>query len=146
MAARHEMTLEELQNNYEFKVATRMIKKEFPWVKEIILPDSNETLNEYNIIFLGLLIDVNKVHEEYEWVPNSWVNWNVSRYGSYSAPYMSTIFDISYREGEEPIEDMIQMAKSVHKSVAIPSELKLPEGRTLSFSNFVVDDTLTPQN
>ena len=51
MASDFPLTYEELLDNYEFKVGRRILIREYPWIKDVILKDP-EDVNKYNLIFV----------------------------------------------------------------------------------------------
>ena len=70
MAHFREITKQELDNNYEYKVVKKVLLREFPFIKSI---DVNEDkLNEYSIISLDLTIDPQMITDEYGWELTSW--------------------------------------------------------------------------
>jgi hypothetical protein len=131
------LTSEQLENNYEYKVVKKMIKKEYPWVIDVI-PPSEKDLNEYNLIFLDLVIDPYILQEEKEWPIIYYIIYNLKHYGTYKGTYLSVIFDVSYRESQDVIEEMITLAQGVKKSPALPKDLKLPENRRFSIGSFII--------
>ena len=58
-----EYTVEELYDNYEFKVVRRAIMKEFPWIKNVTVTRDN--LDKYNTIFLDFEVDLHRLLESY---------------------------------------------------------------------------------
>jgi len=139
MAVKHNdlLTPEQLENSYEYKVVKRMLKKEYPWIIDII-PPSEDKLNEYNLIFLDLVINPYMLQKEMDWPIIYWVMHNLKNFGRYESSYLSVIFDIAYRESEDLVDDMMALAKGVKKSPALPQDLKLPESRNFAVGNFIV--------
>lgn len=138
MSVRNPMTPEELRNNYEFKVVRRAIMKEFPYVLDVGFID--DEINNYNLIFLEIVIDPVKMGEFYGWEINPWIKGIINRNQRYRATYPSLIFDVSYTiardEVNEPIMDLIE---GIHKSPALPDDLRLPNGRTFNIGAFVIN-------
>jgi hypothetical protein len=135
------LTPEQLENNYEYKVVKRAIKKEYPWVIDVI-PPSEDKLNEYNLIFIDLLIDPYKLQQEKGWELVYYLPSHLKAMGRYYSPYLSTIFDIPYPEGQEIPNEIERMAKSIKQSPALPNDLKLPRDRNIAISGFVVSPSI----
>ena len=120
------MTPEEVKNNYEFKVTKRALMNELKWIKDVRLVESDLVI--YNTIFIDLVIDPILLANQYDWVINKWVTKNPN----YNASSPSMIFNISYEEGVDKVTDPInKILDDVHRSKAIPQELKLPESRSI---------------
>jgi hypothetical protein len=135
------LTPEQLENNYEYKVVKRMIKKEYPWVIDII-PPSEDKLNEYNLIFIDLVIDPYKLQQEKDWELIYYVPTYLRAMGRYYSPYLSTIFDVSYSEGQEIPNEIEEMGRSIKQSPALPYDLKLPKGRKIVIGGFIVSSPI----
>jgi hypothetical protein len=131
------ITPEQLENNYEYKVVKRMIKQEYPWVIDVIPPSEND-LNEYNLIFLDLVINPYMLQKEKDWPIIYYIIYNLRHSESYKASFLSVIFDVSYRESQDVIEEMIALAQGVKKSPALPKDLKLSENRKFSIGSFII--------
>jgi len=128
---------EQLENNYEYKVVKRMIKKEFPWVIDVITPPQKE-LNEYNLIFLDLVIDPYMLSKEKDWPIIYYILYNLKHYNTYRGTFLSIIFNITYREAEDVADEIIALAKGVKKSPALPHDLKLPENRSFGIGSYII--------
>jgi len=143
MAVKQPITREELENNYEYKVTKRMVMREYPWILDII-PPSNEKINEYNLIFLDLVIDPYLLQKEMGWPIIYWVIkqtiWGDDKH-LYRTPYLSALFNIDYREGQDAQDDIEHTMNQVSKSPAIPQDLKLPSTRTLTVGSYLVPNT-----
>ena len=151
MTSHPHLTIEEFENNYEWKIAKKLIKQTFPWVKEVLIKEPEE-LNKYGIIFIDFVIDP----WEYAKEKDLQVSWFVKPYltpghylgNDFKAPYLS-IFYKGTSEGtnEEPrhtTDDMLETLSSIHTSSAIPPELKLPRGRSLGVGSFYLSPDSKP--
>ena len=130
------LTPEQVYNNYEYKVARKLLMGKFPFVTDIRL-DNPEQLNEYGLVFIVLVLDVAKVFEYYEGCkPSGLIDWYYRR-GEVNIPYLSLLVD---NECEDDVRDttreMDNMLESLHKSPAIPEELKLPRNRRFAVGGF----------
>lgn len=132
------MSGEDLMNNYEFKVVKRALMKEYPWVKDVTFND--DELDQYNLIFLNLIVDPISMGESYDYTMNPWVKSAIDRDETYKGTYPSLLFDVSYEEGKdevtEPINDMFVQ---IHNSPALPQDLRLPEGRSFTVGSYIVN-------
>lgn len=133
------LTPEEVNDSYELSIAKRLLRQKFPWVQDITISNLHD-VNEFGLIFMDIDVDGEKFLEE---------NSKATLYPYYHA-YVSkneiprhsflTIFfdDIDTKDIENEMDDIF---KKVHKSPAIPDELKLPSDRRLAVSGFRVDPT-----
>jgi len=137
---KNSLTPNELMDNYEYKVTKRVLMNEFPWIKGVTVNDGD--LQTYNLIFLNLIIDPTIIKKQYGWDLNPWVNRYIKDGESYNAAAASIIFNVTYDESRNTIVNPITtMMEQIHNSPAIPTELKLPEGRQLSLGNLIINPT-----
>jgi hypothetical protein len=138
MSVRNPMTPEELRNNYEYKVVRRGLMKEFPWITDVFF--NEEDINEYNIIFLEIVIDLNKMEEYFGWGIAPYLKHRIERGEKYRAIFPSLLLNVSYEEGKSKVTDLIEnMIDAIHKSPALPDELKLPYGRMFRVSAYIIN-------
>jgi hypothetical protein len=138
MSVRNQMTPDELRNNYEFKVVRRAIMKEFPYILDVGFID--DEINTYNIIFLEFVVDPIKMGEFYGWEINPWIQGIIGRDQRYRATYPSLIFNTSYNQARDEVnEPIMDLIEGIHKSPALPDDLRLPQGRTFNIGAFIVN-------
>jgi hypothetical protein len=146
------MTKEELEDNYEYKVTKRALMKEFPFIKDVI-PPTEDDINRWKYsIYLELVIDPYILGQTYGIPVWSVVTRLLRRGEDYWSPYLNTFFN--NREVIDTISrDMGTLMNGIHKSKALPDELKLP--KELEVGTFMVhpqslppsfDDTMTLPN
>ena len=132
------MTPEELQNNYEYKVVRRALMKEFPWIKDVTFDP--EELDQYNLIFLNLIVDPAKMGEQYGWEMNTWVKRAYEEGQMYRGNYPSLLFNVTYEVGRDEINDPItRMFEEIHSSPTLPEDMRLPKGRVFQVGSFIVN-------
>jgi len=132
------MTPEELQNNYEYKVVRRALMREYPWIKNVTF--NPEELDQYNLIFLNLIVDPVKMGETYGWEMTSWVKMAYSNGDRYSGNYPSLLFNVSYEVGKDTVSAPInRMLEEIHSSPALPEDMRLPRGRTFQVGSYIVN-------
>lgn len=128
-------TTEEIEDNYEFKVAKRILKKEFPYIKDMKLTDN---WNDYRSLFF-VVLDIN-IYELMQSVgmpitktSTKYISW-ASKSGY---PYLSMFFPPKMGD-EYNISDVgNRIQKTINKiqgSPSIPLDMKLP--RSISISTF----------
>jgi len=86
MAVEYPMTLEELENNYEFKVAKRLLKKEYPWIKDVGIRVPEE-INKWNLIFLDVIIDPYELGRQEGWTVSPYLRRRMEEEGEDWTPY-----------------------------------------------------------
>jgi hypothetical protein len=133
------LSLEELLNNYEFKVSKRILMKEYPWVKDVKIRE--DEINKWNLIFVDLVVDVYEAAEKYGWEVAWYTDSKLKNNEVFWSPYLSTLFDKS-EEPREVVEQMGETLQNIHNSSAIPSDIKLPEGRKLAIGSWIVEPSL----
>ena len=133
-----QMTPEELENNYEYKVVKRALMREYPWIKDVTFTPNE--LDQYNLIFLNLIVDPILMRDTYGYEFNPWVVGRIERGENYRGNYPSLLFDVTYEQGKDDIIDPLNdMIAQIHNSPAIPQDMRLPNGRTFQATTFIVN-------
>lgn len=136
-------TQEELYDNYEFKVVKKAIMREFPWVKNVTV--SPENLSKYNLIFLDLDIDPLMLGEQMGWTITPWVRRAYEEGKEYKGMYLSLFFDgTNYEETRELSESILDLARAVGQSPALPYELKIRGERRFSIGEYYLNQGKEP--
>ena len=128
MAAKVELSPDEVRNNYQYKVTRRIVMDKFPWITDFALQDNE--LNDYNLIFVNIFVDLNKFMETFDVKPMSYLRGYRGRV--YNSSSLSTAFDMSYEDGKDIADDVEKVMEDVGKTSALPQELKLPTSRRLT--------------
>jgi hypothetical protein len=145
------MTREQLENNYEYKVTKKALMREFPFVKDVYVKDDNDIDKWNRTVYLDLIVDPFSFAHQYGfrvWGPI--INY-LKRGENYRFPYISMFIGNDDRvELASPINKaMDELTHGIHKSPAIPHELKL--GKELVIGTFTATpsslppDMLSPQ-
>jgi hypothetical protein len=144
------MTAQELNDNYEYKITKRALIKEFPFIKDVSVKE--EAINKWSeLIYIDLIIDPFAFAQQYGfrvWGP---IINALKRGENYRFPYISMFIGNDDRvELASPINKaMDELMYGIHKSPAIPHELKL--GKELVIGTFTATpsslppDMLSPQ-
>jgi hypothetical protein len=131
------MTVEQLYDNYEFKVLRRIILKKFPWIKDVYV--KQDELNRFSLIFLHFEIDPEEAAKAYgfELAPYIMKRWK--RPEEYDTPFLSLLStEFSLDDHNEKVaEPLLKTFREVHNSPALPEELKLPDDRKLYIGGFI---------
>jgi hypothetical protein len=138
MASDFPMTYEELIDNYEFKVGRRILIREYPWIKDVILKDP-EDVNKYNLIFVDVIINPFELSQEKGWRLASFVVRSIERGDYFWSPYLTTYFTGIGDEAREMVQGMEQTLENLHKSPAIPQEMRLPGHRKLNIGTWYTE-------
>jgi hypothetical protein len=137
------MTAQELNDNYEYKITKRALIKEFPFVKDVSVKE--EAINKWStLIYIDLIIDPFAFAQQYGfrvWGP---IINDLKRGENYRSPYISIFIGNSDRvELASPINKaMDELMYGIHKSPAIPHELKL--GKELVIGTFTATPSSLP--
>jgi hypothetical protein len=137
------MTTQELNDNYEYKITKRALIKEFPFIKDVSVKE--EAINKWSgRIYIDLIIDPFAFAQQYGfrvW----WPIINALKRGEdYMFPYISMFIETWDRvELASPINKaMDELMYGIHKSPAIPHELKL--GKELVIGTFTATPSSLP--
>jgi len=118
-------TREDIENNYEFKVMKRLLKKEFPFITDMRLTDN---WDEYNsLYFIDITVNPTMLMELLN-IPDS---PNATRYlrGYRTAvAYLSMLFPSSFNR-DDSISNLAKQVQTtitrVHQSPSIPEDMIL---------------------
>jgi len=135
MASDFPLTYEELLDNYEFKVGKRILTREYPWIKDVVVK-TPEDVNRYNLIFVDVIFNPFELSEEKGWRLASYVVKSIDRGDNFWAPYLSTFFTNMGEEARELVQSMEKTLEDLHKSPAIPQEMRLPGHRRLNIGSW----------
>ena len=130
------VTKEEVENSYEFKLTKKIVLREFPWIKDIVLP-SDEEINKYGLIFCFLYFDPIELQKQEGWPFSSYMKFyfKTDQYPDkpyyYISSYLSTIYAVDRGVTIPVQEDIEKTMRQVSKSPAVPSDLKLGKERYL---------------
>ena len=131
------ITLQELEENYEYKIIKRILKKEFPWIKNVFM--KKENLEKYTVLFVTIEVDQDIFMEIYKVHLRAFPKREVEEGNTYESPFLSLIFEFADKSvGTGIEEDVVRTMNSVKKSKAIPPELKLPNERTWSVDVYFI--------
>ena len=128
-------TTEEIQNNYEFKVIRRILKKEFPYIKDMRLTSN---WDEYKSLFF-VVIDINL----YELLQSLGIPitksstkyidmWSHEEGHAYLTSYFPSSMGEVIRELSKQMQSTIN--KIQESKTSIPLDMKLP--REISISSW----------
>ena len=138
------MTIEELKNNYEYKVTVRALKHEFPFIKEVGIKNPEDMDRYMSYIFLDADIDPFVMFQTYNLRPDP----ILMRYLKRGEPYWSTYLSMFAKEGFDgtrPIINAIEeLIEGIHNSPAIPKEFKLD--KKLGISGWYADPSTLPDS
>lgn len=130
MASKEDIELKEYYENlYEFKVIKRIIKMEYPWVKNIRV---HEDITSFTRLFLEIEVDPIKIMKEMGYTKMSdWAQICYDRGDYYNTGYFSVMFsgsdprDELYDDSQRIKDDMEKLIDGVVKSKVIPEEHKV---------------------
>jgi hypothetical protein len=145
--ADYPMTYEQLMDNYEFKIAKKMLKREYPWIKDVVIKDNDE-INKYNLIFLDVIIDPYELGRQEDWTVTSYLSRTINDVGEYWSPYLSSFYKDIMWEDARPLQDSINKSlASIHTSPALPIELRLPGSRKFQVGSwYAYPNSITPED
>ena len=135
------ITYEEFLDNYEFKVAKRMLLREYPWIKDVFFRNP-EDMNKYNLIFLDVTFNPFELGEQEGWRMASYVISNVQRGDNFYSPYLSTYFRTNTDDARALVQEIEKSLEGIHSSPAIPQEMKLPGHRKLNIGTWHIPQGL----
>lgn len=148
------VTKEEVENSYEFKLIKKILKREFPWIIDVLVP-SDEEINNYALIFVNILIDPYMLQRETGWPLNSYMKFYFGTENTflhthepyaYSTSYLTTMYDVPREDSNYIQEDIEKTMKQIAKSPAIPEDLKLGKDRQFVVGSWVVPKMDLPED
>ncbi len=146
-----QVTQKEVEDSYEFKLIKKILKREYPWIVDILVP-SDEEINKYGLIFLPIVIDPFLLQQMEGWPFNGYMRAYLTGFlkpegpYSYRTSYLTTVYDVP-REETIPIQDNIENTmRAVAMSPAIPQDLKLNKDRTFVVGEYVLLDKKVPED
>ena len=119
------MTLEELYENYTFKVTKRALMREFPFIKNVSVKDPTRVDKYNSFIFLDVDINPYELSHQYGLKMDKIADKYLRRGEDYSAPYISLFIGGDIEDSIEIKKAINDLVYSVQKSTAIPQELRL---------------------
>jgi len=132
------VTLEELYNNYEFKVVKKALMREYPWIKDVFT--NPEQLNNYGLIFLDMDINPVELGEQEGWTMTPWVEKAFYDGKEYKGMYLSLFFDkVNYEDVIVIQRELDDIMKSVGQSPAFPRDLRMKNGRQFAVGDFYIN-------
>jgi len=139
MANHIHITPEQLYDNYEYKVTVKALKREFPFIKDVRIDEDN--INRYGLIFIEIYIDPYQMAKMEDLTPSEYIISSIMKGEDYfNGPVVTP--SIYFKEGYadiSPITDSIdRLIDEVHDSKAIPTTMKMPQGRRLNVGGYVV--------
>ena len=137
MASENPMTYDELLDNYEFKVGKRILTREYPWIKDVYMRNPDD-VNKYNLIFMDIMFDPFQLAEQEGWRMASYVVRSIERGDDFWSPYLSTFYSSHPDDARALVQKIDKSLEDLHKSPAIPQDLKLPATRKLNVGSFHV--------
>ena len=118
--AYYPMTYEQLIDNYEYKIAKKMLLREHSWIKDVNI--KVDEINKWNLIFLEITIDPYELGRQEDWTVARYVGINIKDNGEYWSPYLSTFYKDTTWEEARPLQDGINKSlESIHTSPALPT-------------------------
>ena len=147
------VTKEEVENSYEFKLIKKILKREYPWIKDVLL-HSDEEINEYALIFTEVLFDPFELQRETGWPFNAFMKFYFGGKNFiypnepflYKTSYLTTIYNVDRDETSDITNGVENIMRQVSKSPAIPSDLKLGKDRTIVVGEWVAIKVPVPED
>jgi hypothetical protein len=144
--ADYPMTYEELIDNYEYKIAKKMLLREYSWIKDVVIRE--DEINKWNLIFLDVTIDPYELGRQEDWTVARYLDRSIRDLGEYWSPYLSTFYKEVSWEDARPLQDGVNKElASIHSSPALPIELRLPGTRKFQVGSWYAYPTsITPED
>jgi hypothetical protein len=137
------MTKEELENNYTYKVVTRVLKKQFPFITDISVSD--EDLSKYKrSIFLNISVNPFMIGQMFGVRVANYVIRELERGETYQSIYLSIMFGGSAREEMYELQELMsKVIKTTTQSSSIPHEMRVYD-KEFSIGDFLVHPNTLP--
>jgi hypothetical protein len=133
----YQYSTEQLYDNYTFKLIRRALMREFPYIKNVFVNQSD--LGKYSTIFLNFDFDPAIWGEMYDDPMVKWLRDVTDKGGYVDLSYPTTATDMGYEE-YQPIKKSIEKVMSdVFNSEAVPPELKIQGHRPVAIGTWHVN-------
>jgi len=136
------MKKEELDNSFILKIANKMVKRVFPWVKEVVIAPNmdSEDFNKFkSYIFVDIIIDPVLFAETYDLTLSSYVQNMIKNNKSDNTYYLTTLVDDDFKsEGSNISDEIDSLFKSLSRNSVIPSNSNLPRNKAFSVNKFKI--------
>jgi hypothetical protein len=132
----HRLSPEELYDVYTFKLLKRVLKKRFPWIKDVFV--RQEDLEKYNLIFLNFNIDPYEFAKKYNYEVKDMFKISIKdQYLDISHPHLLT--DMTYEEWSSIRQQMKGAINDVIKNPSVPQEYRIPGDRGVDIGTFTIN-------
>jgi hypothetical protein len=133
----HRLSPEELYDVYTFKLIKRVLKKRFPWIKDVFV--KREDLEKYNLIFLNFNIDPYEFAKKYNHEVKDMFDRLIKdgQYLDISHPHLLT--DMTYEEWSSIRRQMKGAINDVMDNPSVPREYKIPGDRGVDTGTFTMN-------
>jgi hypothetical protein len=138
------MTKQELENNYTFRVVSKVLKRQFPFITDISVDD--EDLSKYkHSIFLNISVNPFVLGQMFGVKVASYVTRTLERGETYQSIYLSIMFGGSASNEMHELQELIRkVIKNTTESSSIPHEMRVYD-KEFNIGDFIVHpDTLPP--
>ena len=136
------MKKEELDNSFILKIANKMVKRDYPWVKEVVIAPNidSEDFNKFkSYIFVDIIIDPVLFAETYDLTLSSYVQNMIKNNKSDDTYYLTTLVDDDFKsEGSNISDEIDSLFKSLSRNSVIPSNSNLPRNKAFSVNKFKI--------
>ena len=136
------MKKEELDNSFILKIANKMVKRDYPWVKEVVIAPNidSEDFNKFkSYIFVDIIIDPVLFAETYDLTLSSYVQNMIKNNKSDDTYYLTTLVDDDFKsEGSNISDEIDSLFKSLSRNSVIPSNSNLPRNKAFSVHTFKI--------
>ena len=116
------ITPEEIYSVYTFKLIKRMLKKKFPWIKDVFV--RQDDLDKYTRIFLNFDFDPNEFSETYGFTTKPWIQEIIDEGKYLDFSYPNLINDMEYDDYRKVRDGIRSVIKDVTDNPALPREYK----------------------
>ena len=130
------LTVQEVENTYHFKLAKKMVMKEYPWISDVIVDRDN--LNEYRLVFVDVIVNNDKIKSMYKWEEQPWAIYGMKQEGQYVGSSLSVSYQIHRKVGEVINNRIGDIFNLINYTPAVPEELKIPFNRYMALGNFII--------
>lgn len=154
---RDSVTKHEVENYMEFKLIKRILKSEYDWVIDVIVPN-DDYINKYYIILLRVVIDPFILQRQVG-VPlvgflkidleTGGANWPGRRLFHPYVYFVNHIYEIfiSHKDEMSKLDnDVVRTIEGVRPSPAIPDELKNNKNRNFTLGGYLIPQMDIPSH
>ena len=136
------MTVEEVKDNYTYKIVRKVLMREYPWIKDVQVDVPGLEKFDY-ALFLDVYINPYELGEERGYNVARWIEASIRNKEDYYTSVITMYFDGSSEEMRAITTEVNDTITATQNSPAIPYDLRLPTNKRFMVGSYHLADDIT---